>query len=44
MNYSKPEVTALGPASLLIQGTLSSGKIQDPDLTFVYASDCELDD
>ncbi len=47
MNYSKPEVTVLGPASLLIQGSFSSGKTQDPGsdpATFVYMSDCEVDD
>ncbi len=45
MNYSKPEVTRLGTASLLIQGV--DGKIVEPSSdppTYVYATDCELDD
>jgi len=45
MNYSKPEVTLLGPAALKIQG--SGRKNTDPNPPHDQtrdAGDCELDD
>lgn len=45
MNYSKPEVTEMGPASLTIQGSFTKGRIQDANHLYqVKTSDCELDD
>jgi len=42
MNYSKPEVTVLGDASVVIQGQKQS--VGDSSITPVLQADCELDD
>jgi len=44
MNYSKPEITVLGSAALVIQGSTSkNSELVDPSIPLT-ASDCELDD
>jgi len=40
MNYSKPDMTVLGNATLVTQGS-GSNKVDDPD--HQVAADCELD-
>ena len=43
MNYSKPEITVLGSADLVIQGPNKTTQ-KDSGTGYVFGSDCELDD
>ena len=42
MNYNKPEITDLGPASMLVQGTKSINSDQPGQLAL--PKDCEFED
>ncbi len=46
MDYTKPEITLMGCASLTIRGYFFCGKVMDPDAfpSYVFIGDCELDD
>jgi len=42
MNYTKPEISELGPAAIVIQGTKNINS--DAPGQLAVASDCEFDD